>query len=107
MERCAGSKTSVFVGSCFHDYQVVLERDPMTPHKYKAPGVSPSILSNRLSWFYNFKGPSLSIDTACSSSLNAFHLACQSIQNGEADMVNTQVALMLQAVCLYSYSRAL
>ena len=107
MEKCAGAKTSVFVGSCFHDYQVLLERDPMISHKYKAPGVSPSILSNRLSWFYDFKGPSLSVDTACSSSLNAFHLACQSILNGESDMVNTQVAMMLKVVCLCSYSREL
>ena len=48
--------------------------------------MSASLASNRLSWFYNLRGPSLTVDTACSSSLTAFHLACQSIRTGEAEM---------------------
>lgn len=48
--------------------------------------MSSSLASNRLSWFYNLKGPSLTLDTACSSSLTALHLACQSIRTGEAEM---------------------
>lgn len=42
--------------------------------------------ANRLSWFYNFLGPSTAVDTACSSSLNALNLACQTLRNGEATM---------------------
>lgn len=55
-----------------------------------ATGLSSSLASNRLSWFYNLRGPSMTIDTACSSSLTAFHLACQSIRTGEAEMVSTE-----------------
>ncbi|HHL31616.1 MAG TPA: DUF2156 domain-containing protein, partial [Oceanospirillales bacterium] len=40
-------------------------------------------ISNRVSSFMNFSGPSLTVDTACSSSLTAIHLACESIKNGE------------------------
>lgn len=47
------------------------------------------MLSNRLSYFFNFKGPSLTIDTACSSSLVALNYACQDIWNG-----NTEAALV-------------
>lgn len=53
---------------------------------YSATGTSVSLASNRLSWFYDLKGPSLTVDTACSSSLTAFHLGCQSLRTGEAEM---------------------
>lgn len=41
--------------------------------------------ANRVSYFFNLKGPSIVVDTACSSSLVAFHLAHQSIISGESD----------------------
>ncbi|AHC73991.1 ptzE [Candidatus Endolissoclinum faulkneri L5] len=50
-------------------------------------GESNAILSSRLSYILDLKGPCLPIDTACSSSLVAIHLAAQAIANGEADMM--------------------
>ncbi len=43
-------------------------------------------VANRVSYFLNLGGPSLSIDTACSSSLYAIHLACESILKKECAM---------------------
>ncbi|OCL09856.1 thiolase-like protein [Glonium stellatum] len=60
--------------------------DPETKLKYKPMGTSNSILSGRISWFFDFKGPSLTVDTACSSSMVAFHLGCQNLRNHESDM---------------------
>ncbi|KAL5349231.1 hypothetical protein ACLOAV_005519 [Pseudogymnoascus australis] len=43
----------------------------------------PSILANRVSYFFDLHGPSMAIDTACSGGLVALHQACQSIRAGE------------------------
>jgi len=41
------------------------------------------MLANRLSYFFDLRGPSITLDTACSSGLVALHEACKSILNGE------------------------
>ena len=40
-----------------------------------------------ISFKLNLKGPSINVQTACSTSLVAVHVACQSLLNGECDMV--------------------
>jgi acyl transferase domain-containing protein/NAD(P)-dependent dehydrogenase (short-subunit alcohol dehydrogenase family)/SAM-dependent methyltransferase len=40
-------------------------------------------VANRISYHFDFHGPSLAIDTACSASLAAVHLACASLRNRE------------------------
>ena len=87
MERASGSRTSVHVGSFMHDYEQMLAKDPEMHALYKTTGTASAMLANRLSWFYDLKGPSLTLDTACSSSLTALHLACQSIRCGDSTMV--------------------
>lgn len=47
------------------------------------PTSVPWSIANRVSYFFNFNGPSIPVDTACSSSLTAIHLACESIKKGE------------------------
>ena len=84
----ASSNTSVYVSGFNHDHLAVLNADPETTLKYKPTGTTNSLLSNRVSWFYDFKGPSITLDTACSSSMVALHLASQSLKTGESDMVS-------------------
>ncbi|HSO00872.1 MAG TPA: beta-ketoacyl synthase N-terminal-like domain-containing protein, partial [Candidatus Nanopelagicales bacterium] len=43
-------------------------------------------IANRVSWFFNFHGPSMPVDTACSASLAAITLACDSLDRGEVEM---------------------
>jgi acyl transferase domain-containing protein len=91
-----GSKTSVHVGCLAVDYKLAIARDAEMGAKYSATGTELSMLSNRLSWFFNLKGPSLSVETACSSSLVALDLACQLLRNGDTDMVSFPLDLILE-----------
>ncbi|KAK7956628.1 uncharacterized protein PG986_005850 [Apiospora aurea] len=86
LQAVAGTKTSCYIGTFTADFPSLQARDNEGPSIYHATGTSASLASNRLSWFYDLKGPSMTIDTACSSSLTAFHLGCQSIRTGEAEM---------------------
>ncbi len=84
MEKVVGSNTSVHVGVFNRDYADLLNRDVEDMPFYQAIGIGQSIVSNRISYFFNLKGPSITIDTACSSSLVAVHLACQTLRTGES-----------------------
>ncbi|RWA12367.1 hypothetical protein EKO27_g2745 [Xylaria grammica] len=90
MESVSNSKTSVYTGSLAYDYQSVFEQDIEQNSKHGMVGWT-SFLSGRLSWFFNLKGPNLTLDTACSSSLVALDLGCQSLLASSADMVSTRL----------------
>ncbi|MES2347144.1 MAG: SDR family NAD(P)-dependent oxidoreductase, partial [Pseudomonadota bacterium] len=79
------SATGVWIGACHFDYRdLAAHGDGVSA--YTATGTYGSILPNRLSYFYDLKGPSLLIDTACSSSLVALHDAVQSLRRGECSL---------------------
>ncbi|KAF2177009.1 putative polyketide synthase [Zopfia rhizophila CBS 207.26] len=86
IEDIVGSDTSCYVGSFTRDYPEIAGNDAENVPSYHGVGSGDAILSNRLSWFYDLRGPSISIDTACSSSLVALHLGCQSLRTGESKM---------------------
>ncbi|KAH7394644.1 thiolase-like protein [Pyrenochaeta sp. MPI-SDFR-AT-0127] len=86
LSRVSGSKTSCFVGCFTKDYEEMQWRDMELAPKYQSTGASQTMLSNRLSYFFDMKGPSITLDTACSSGLVAVHLACQSLRTGESSM---------------------
>ncbi|KAK4506626.1 hypothetical protein PRZ48_000358 [Zasmidium cellare] len=86
LEQVNESDTGVYIAASNRDYEVMLYRDLEQTPKYMGTGVGTSLLSNRLSWFFDFRGPSISMDTACSGSLTALHVACQALKGGEIDM---------------------
>ena len=87
LEKVAGSRTSVFLGTFMYDHLSIQtateQRDSISPHS--ALGSMIWATANRVSHRLNLQGPSITLDTACSSSLSALHLACQSIWAGESD----------------------
>ena len=86
LEDVAGSETSVFAGSFYHDYYDAMMRDPETLPRYCLTGTGSAMLANRVSHFFDLRGPSVTVDTGCSSSVTALHLACQSLRTGESKM---------------------
>jgi len=83
-----GKSVGVFIGIFTHEYNNLLldsaNRELIDTHT--GVGASSSIVANRISYIFDFIGPSLTLDTACSSSMVSMHLACQSIHNGESEI---------------------
>ncbi|MGI6668752.1 MAG: SDR family NAD(P)-dependent oxidoreductase [Acetivibrionales bacterium] len=77
--------TGVFVGVMYGQYQLYGAEDALVNKGFITESSYASI-ANRVSYFFNFKGPSIAIDTMCSSSITAIHLACSSIRRGECDI---------------------
>ncbi|KAJ6164002.1 hypothetical protein N7470_002674 [Penicillium chermesinum] len=86
MQHVAGSNTSVYVAALGINYVRMFEFDEEVHAPYKANGNSGAILSNRLSWFYDLLGPSMTIETACSGSLISLHLGCKSLLAKESNL---------------------
>lgn len=92
----AGKNVGVFVGGFTLDYKIVqfadLSFNGIAAHT--ATGTMMTLLSNRISYCFDLRGPSMSVDTACSSSLVTIHLACQSLLRSESSLALAGGALL-------------
>ncbi|KAH8807194.1 hypothetical protein F5884DRAFT_899634 [Xylogone sp. PMI_703] len=88
MKSLEGSNTSVYVGVMSADYEAILLRDPESLPTYTATGIARSMLANRISYIFDWHGPSMTIDTACSASIVAIHQAVQALRShgGDTDL---------------------
>ena len=59
--------------------------DPESLPAHHVVGTGKAIFANRISYYFDLKGPSVALDTGCSASLVALHQACQSIRSGESE----------------------
>jgi hybrid polyketide synthase/nonribosomal peptide synthetase ACE1 len=84
IEGLRGSDTSCYVGLMSGDYEQTMIRDEATLGKYHVTGIARSLMSNRISYFFDWHGASMTIDTACSSSLVAVHQAVQALRSGQS-----------------------
>ncbi|KAI0890579.1 uncharacterized protein GGS22DRAFT_194555 [Annulohypoxylon maeteangense] len=96
VEELRGSNTAVFAGQMVADYEQVMLRDTEFMATYHATGTSRALLANRVSYFFDWHGPSMTIDTACSSSLVAVHEAVQQLRSG-----NSRVAIAAGANLIF------
>ncbi|SFD27407.1 type I polyketide synthase [Streptomyces aidingensis] len=79
------SATGVYVGTVWHDYEL-LRKNSGAPHTQRsAVGEAIDVIAARVSYFLRLTGPSLTLATGCSSSLVALHLAAQAIRAGEIE----------------------
>uniref|UniRef100_A0A8C2GMU5 Fatty acid synthase n=1 Tax=Cyprinus carpio TaxID=7962 RepID=A0A8C2GMU5_CYPCA len=80
-----GSKTGVYIGVSGSEAGEAFSKDPEELLGYSMTGCQRAMFANRLSYFFDFNGPSTAIDTACSSSLLALENAFNAIRNGQCD----------------------
>lgn len=80
-----GTKMGVYIGVSGSEAGEAFSRDPEELLGYSMTGCQRAMLANRLSYFFDFSGPSLAIDTACSSSLLALENAFHAIRQGQCD----------------------
>lgn len=78
----AGANIGVFSAVGSLEFACLTYDMPATT-RWTATGTSGSMFANRLSYFFDLIGPSITLDAACASSSHALHLACQSLRAGE------------------------
>src|SRR5262249_42941369 len=69
------TQTGVFAGACAGEYGYLALSDLSEVDAWSGTGSALSMIANRVSYFFDLRGPSVTVDTACSSSLVAVHLA--------------------------------
>jgi polyketide synthase 12 len=106
-ELLAGTPAGVFVGISGSDYGHMQHTDTGMSDPYVATGNALSIAANRISYFFDLRGPSMAMDTACSSSMMALHQACGSLARGESQLaIAAGVNLILSPAITVNFSKA-
>ncbi|PKQ89070.1 hypothetical protein CXK86_21075 [Paenibacillus sp. BGI2013] len=86
--RLSGSKTGVYLGyaATLRDLyaRLLYEVDPGSGSSSMVGNLT-AMMSARISYLLDLKGPSMVIDTACSSSLVSVDMACKAIRSGQCD----------------------
>lgn len=103
----AGKSVGVYVGTSATEYNIQFGFDPATIDAQTMTGNTLSIVSNRISYQLDLRGPSFTVDTACSSALVAFSLACDAIASGEIDTaIVGGINILLSPFPFVGFSRA-
>lgn len=105
IEEVRGSDTAVYTAIFTRDYDRNIYKDPNDIPKYHVTGSGEAIASNRISYTFDLKGPSMTLDTGCSGGTVALHQACQSLRTGESSMaLASGVNLILNPDHMFSMS---
>lgn len=83
-KQLVGQKVGVYVGAMWGQYQLQ-GLDAWRQGKTDIAVSSYASIANRISYFFDFKGPSVTLDSMCSSSILALKFAVDALQNGEID----------------------
>ena len=81
----AGTNTGVFVGGARLDFASRQLTSPEAWDAFLVPGAGLSYLANRVSQYFDLRGPSLTVDASCASSLTALHLGVQALRCKQVD----------------------
>ncbi|KAL4961115.1 type I polyketide synthase [Aspergillus stella-maris] len=94
LPEIAGTSTSVYAAVHTRDYREGMIRDEDNLPRLLPTGTGDAMFSNRISHFYDLRGPSFTLDTGCSGGMVALHQGIQSLRTGESNMAITCGALL-------------
>lgn len=101
-----GSRTGVYIGVSNSETEQFWCSDPDIVNGYGLTGCARAMFANRLSFTFDFKGPSYAVDTACSSSLFAMDQAFRDIKTGRCDAaIVAGVGLILKPTMSLQFKR--
>ena len=101
-----GTNTGVYVGIGQAEQLELTTSDLEAINAYSVTGSALSIASNRISYCFDLRGPSLSVDTACSSGMTAMHMAVQAIRRGECSQaIVAGVNLLMSPSVMIQFSK--
>ncbi|XP_072018138.1 mycocerosic acid synthase-like [Amphiura filiformis] len=97
-----GSHTGVYVGGMnLSEYRSLLIYPTHNIGQYTNSGNTSCMMANRVSYEFDFRGPSIALDTACSSSMSAIFLACEALKSNQCPMAvagGVNIMLMPEAM---------
>jgi acyl transferase domain-containing protein/cation diffusion facilitator CzcD-associated flavoprotein CzcO/enoyl-CoA hydratase/carnithine racemase/aryl carrier-like protein len=82
----AGSRTGVYMGVCHWDYAELIQKHLARVEAHTPTGIAFSVIANRVSHAFDFRGPSVTNDTACAASLVAINDAVRDLDRGVCDL---------------------
>ncbi|KAM3417874.1 hypothetical protein BST61_g6094 [Cercospora zeina] len=82
IDQLVGTNVGVFAATDISEHAQQAFDDPYTNCKYTATGGAACMFSNRVSYFFDLEGPSLTVDAACAGSVSALHMALREIRAG-------------------------
>ncbi|KAI8423488.1 hypothetical protein MSG28_012603 [Choristoneura fumiferana] len=102
-EELRGSRTGVYVGVSCSETGEIWDANVDSIQGYGLTGCHRAMFPNRVTYTFDFKGPSYAIDTACSSSTYALAQAAADIRAGKCDAAIVAGAnlCLLPAISLY------
>ncbi|XP_066991506.2 fatty acid synthase [Anabrus simplex] len=101
-----GSRTGVFIGVSDSESDEYWTADPEKVNGYGLTGCCRAMFPNRISYTFDFSGPSYAIDTACSSSMFALQQAVNAMRTGQCDAaIVGGVNLLLKPTCSLQFHR--
>ncbi|KAJ8711409.1 hypothetical protein PYW07_008651 [Mythimna separata] len=84
-DELSGKKVGVYIGTCFSETEKACFYEAANRSGFGIAGCSKTMFANRISYWLNAKGPSMSIDLACCSSTVALEQAYLAISRGECE----------------------
>ncbi|UNO42988.1 type I polyketide synthase [Streptomyces sp. MST-110588] len=101
----AGARVGQYFGSYAKDYLLRTQRGPTDCDPYTFFTALDSVVTGRLGFLLDVRGPALPVEGACASSLMAVHAACQALRAGEVEVAlagGTQLALGPELVASFA-----